>query len=629
MYKGARRVVVSFAAGARHCRPLFPHRCDRERLQKLPVKAMGKPDCDQECGDPIEAGTANVFVEVVDYQTAGPNKLAFIRYYNSLLGDTTMLGQNWRSNYDRKLLFFGSVTVAERADGRNLQFALNGNSWVGDTDVELQLTQSGSDWILTDSDDTVETYTPASGSGVHLASIRMRNGYTQTLQYDQNNLLTSVTDSYGRSLQFTSTNGLLSTVATPDASLLSFGYMSMLAQVGYSTTPETNVTYLYESPIRSTLLTGILDENGTRVASCSYDSGGRAISSQRGSGADSTTVAYDDTAGTATVTNSLGQQTTFQFATLQQVPKATGFARGDGAGRSIAYDANGYKASRTDWNGNQTTYANDAHGQSTTIAEAAGAPQQRVTTITYHPSFHLPTHSVSPGLTIDFSYDATGNLLSRTETDTTTNTVPYSTNGQTRAWTYTWANSLLASVTDPRSNTTQFGWDSTGALISMTNALGQVTQVTQHTADGYPQTVVDPNGVVTNLVYDGRHRLVSRTINTSTGPLTTTYTYDPAGNLIQTILPDGSALANTYDGAHRLVATADLFGQQVHYTLDALGDQTQMNVLSSASAVARQHSANFDTLGRMLRDIGGAGQTTTYAYDSNGNPTGITDPLGG
>jgi YD repeat-containing protein len=84
-----------------------------------------------------------------------------------------------------------------------------------------------------------------------------------------------------------------------------------------------------------------------------------------------------------------------------------------------------------------------------------------------------------------FGYETgTGNLLTRTETDTTTNTVPYSTNGTTRTWTNAWANFLLASVTGPRTDltqTTQFGYDGGGALTSITDALGHVTSITAHT----------------------------------------------------------------------------------------------------------------------------------------------------
>jgi YD repeat-containing protein len=76
------------------------------------------------------------------------------------------------------------------------------------------------------------------------------------------------------------------------------------------------------------------------------------------------------------------------------------------------------------------------------------------------------------------------------------------------------------------------------------------------------------------------------------------------------------------------VATADLFGQQIQYALDTLADHTQTSVLTSASTVVGQRSATFDALGRILQSIGGVGQTTTFAYDANGNRTSVSDPLG-
>ena len=41
----------------------------------------------------------------------------------------------------------------------------------------------------------------------------------------------------------------------------------------------------------------------------------------------------------------------------------------------------------------------------------------------------------------------------------------------------------------------------------------------------------------------------------------------------------------------------------------------------------RQHTATFDALGRMLTDVGGQSQTTSFTYDNNGNVISITDPL--
>jgi RHS repeat-associated protein len=602
------------------------------------------------CGDPIDVGSGNVYETVSDYRTAGSNQLSFTRYYNSLAGSATFviaLGNNWRSTYDRYLNITSSGGVptavsAERANGQVLTFTENGGNWISDSDVDLQLTQTGaSTWTLTDHDDTIETYNVnPSGEGV-VTSIQARNGYTQTLQYNSSNQLTSVTDSYNRTLSFAYSGGLLSTVTTPDGLVLTYTYTAagggnQLTSVSYSTSPVTSQTYLYENTGLPFGLTGITDEDGTRFATWTYDALGRGLTSQHAGGAGLTTVSYDDTTGNRTVTNALGEQLLYKFTALQNVPKVSEIDRQAtsttaAATETFTYDSNGYTASQIDWNGNLTTYVNNAHGQPTSITEASGTPQARVTTIAYDPTFvHLPDQISTPGLTANFTYDPSGNVLTKTLTDTTNTTAPYSTNGQNRTWTWTWSNFLPASSLAPRtgvSELTQFTYDSSGALIATTNALGQVTKITQRTPGGLPRTIVDPNGVTTNLTYDARLRLLTSTLTTSAGPLTTSYAYDAAGNLLKVTQPDGSAFTNTYDAAHRLIGTADLFTNGIAYTLDANGDRINTAVSNPGGTVTRRHSATFDALGRLLNDIGGVGQTTAYGYDGNGNALTITDPL--
>jgi len=104
-------------------------------------------------------------------------------------------------------------------------------------------------------------------------------------------------------------------------------------------------------------------------------------------------------------------------------------------------------------------------------------------------------------------------------------------------------------------------------------------------------------------------------LTTSAGVLTTTYAYDAAGNLLSVTLPDGSALSNTYDPAHRLTAVADLFNQTTAFTFDSLGNRTGTSVLDVNGNQQLQHAAKFDALGRLTQDIGGAGQTTGFAYE--------------
>ena len=517
-----------------------------------PAKTLGSP-CDGPggCGggDPITLGTGNVFEQALDYSTVGQNPLAFTRYYNSMASTSypntfaTTLGTNWRSTFDRYLnIASGSSVLAERADGQVLSFTLNGSTWTPDSDVDVTLTNAGTVWTLTDHNDTVEKYT-ASGTKATLQSITLRNGYEQTLNYSSGQLA-SVTDSYNRELVFGYSGGLLQTLSTPDGLTLTYGFTSaggsnVLSTVSYSTTPVTNITYQYQNAAFPFALTGLIDENGQPFSNWAYDTNGRGVTSQHGGalGADLTTVIYNPD-GTTTATNAFGVADTYTFTTLQGVPKVMQIQRAAttttaAATRTFQYDPNGYVNYATDWNTNLTTYVNDSHGDPLTIIEAVNSPAvTRTTTIVYDdPVFvHLPKTITTAGLTTGFTYDGNGNPLTQTDTDTTTNTVPYSTGGQTRVTQYMWTTTgQEKSVQLPRTDVvalTQFGYDGTGALISITDALAHETQITAHTGGGLPLTVVDPNNVTTKLTYDQRLNLNTSTLFTTAGKLTTVWTHD-------------------------------------------------------------------------------------------------------
>jgi RHS repeat-associated protein len=598
------------------------------------------------CGDPIDPGTGNVSEAVTDYTTTGPNPLAFTRYYNSMgyLANSatyaTSLGPNWRTIYDRYLNMSGGTSgYAERPDGQVINFTQSGGTWTTDSDVDYTLTNSGSTYTLTTPDDTVETYTVTSGKGI-LSSIKLRDGYTQTLTYTSGQL-TSVSDSYSRSFSLTYSSGLLTNVTTPDSSTgITYGYTSgMLTTVTYPTSPSTTLTYLYENSSFPKMLTGITDENSHRYATWAYDTNGRATSSKLGDtlGANLITVAYNSD-GTVTVTNAGGVADAYTFSPLQGVPKVTGISRAAtsntaAATESFTYDSNGYLATATDWNGNETQYTNNSHGLPTEIKKAYGSTVEQDTAIAYDTTWvRLPYTITTTGLTTTFAYDTSGNVHTRTETDTTTNSTPYSTNGTTRTWTWTYSSTgQPESVTGPRTDVTQeTQWGYTGGVLtSITDALTHVTTINTYTAGGLPTKITDPNGVVTTYTYDGRQRLLSKTVDTSGGNYTTGYTYDSAGNLTRITIPDTTHSDYTYDNAHRLTKITNANGEYISYTLNAFGNRTETDTYNATSTLKRKQTATFDNLGRMLTDVAykdtSTPLTTTYAYDKNGNATSIQD----
>lgn len=634
------------------------------QLQTALAKALGCPGNipgGRSCsvGDPINAATGNVYEPVIDYVSGGQNRFTFGRYYNSRSVTDNMatfansLGTNWRSTYDRFLNVTVTSVVAERQDGQVLTFMPNGSGgFTSDTDVDVTLTQSGSTYTLKDHGDNVETYTVFGTGQPLLTSIVARNGYKQTLSYNGSNQLTTVTDSYGRTLTLTYSGGLLNTVTTPGGLVLTYGYNSagtQLTSVSYNTSPATSQTYLYENSSFPFALTGVTDELGHRVNTWSYDTFGRGTLSKRfkdsTNAIEATTVAYNNDSS-VTVTNPLGQNETYKFTALQNVPKLTEIDRAANgtvaaASRTFGYDSNGYQNCSTRWmvspqicsavtNGDATQVTNNSHGQPTSITEAYGSSVARTTGITYDPTFvHLPSVITEPTRTTSIAYDGSGNVHTSTAADSLPTAYP------SRTWTYTYnGTGEPLTAQDPRGNTTTMTYSS-GNLSTVTDALGHVSNFTSYDADGRLKSMTDPNGLVTNLGYDLRGQLTSRAEGSSgTGFETTVLTRDKTEAVTQVQNPDSSVLTFGRDYAHRLTSITDSVngvgnpGNQIQYTLDNAGNRTAVNVYDATSTLNRSHTYTFDALSRMRTDVDAYSNTTTYGYDNNGNRISVADPLG-
>jgi RHS repeat-associated protein len=391
---------------------------------------------------------------------------------------------------------------------------------------------------------------------------------------------------------------------------------------------NTTHTYLYENTAFPNAMTGLIDESAQRFSSWSYDTQGRAVNTVESGGAGNTSLVYNAD-GSVTVTDPLGAVRTFTFGRYGDRNLVTGISGSQcptcSEGLATTYDLGGFVSSRTDYNGNVTHYVyDDTRGLETSRTEAYGTPAARTITTQWHATYRLPTLITEPGRTTSFTYDASGNQLTKTVTDTATTL--------SRTWTYTYNSyGQVLTVDGPRtdvSDLTTFTYYTcnTGAqcgqLHTATDAAGNQTTYLTYNADGQPLTLSDPNGVITTLTYDARQRLTSRSVGTEL----TSFSYYPTGLLQQVTLPDNSYLQYTYDAAHRLTQIADSAGNSLHYTLDAAGNRTAENLYDPTNTLAQTRSRVFDTLGHLSQEIGAATQTTHYSYDNNGNVLSITDP---
>jgi RHS repeat-associated protein len=639
-----------------------------------PPKNLGEPDA-KNCGaltkKPIHIATGNKFKVETDYVAVGAGGLEFKRFYNHggvpesqsvWFGANwfTHIGKYWRHTYDRSILHVvsGALTTASayRADGKVLAFNLYNGAFAAQKDVDDRLEKlMDGGWKFTTSADDVELY-DAEG---RLLSITTRAGLAQTLAYSDGStpaaiaprpgLLIGVTDSFGHGLGFRY-NAAAQLVAMTDPAGGAFAYAhdpaGNLVSVTY---PDTKVrSYVYDEPgntsgtSQPSALTGIIDENNARFSTYKYDSAGRATFSGLANGADTTTLSY--TSGTSTlVTDALGQTRTYQFSTshgVQRVSSISSVCRDCGLPASRTFDANGNVASRTDFNGNVTSYSYDtARNLETSRIEASGSPRARTFATTWHPNFRIPTSTTEPNRTTTFTHDSRGNVLTRTVTDTS------ATPNASRTWSFTYDDFGRVLTEDgPRTDvsdvTTYTYYNCTtgarcGQVNTITNAAGHVTTYDAYNAHGQPTQITDANGFVTTVAYDARQRLADRCAGSflpaCSGGELTHIDYWPTGLLRKAVQADGSYTEFSYDDAHRLIAIRDGANNRITYTLDAMGNRTAENTFDPNNVLKRTHARVFNSLNQLWKEVSAAGTanvTTVLGYDNNGNQTTMNAPLG-
>lgn len=638
------------------------------------------PECIASVGNPIDLASGVKRETVTDFMSAGPRPFGLIRHYSSAAGfdSGSRMGSGWATNFDRRLEFCCSGTNQIRIwrpDGTRVTFiwrsaqnawvpsyfrASFGGYWRGRDDVTATLEEVSGNYVFTDENDVVETY----DSNGNILTVEDRSGYTITYSYDTNGLNDEVSDSFGRTIQFSYNNaGQIAGVTDPQGRTYSYNYEAayaapsgldpngyfdergLLVEVIYPDDTPANpndnptVEYHYTDPDHRFGLTGITDERGILYASWGYDSEQRAIFSEHAGGNNRYDIAYDYANDEAVVTNPHGRDTTYSFTNFYELRRVSGIEGEATANCALSnatyqYNSDGFLNRTVDAEGSITLMTLNTIGLPTQIDDADGLTEERQTGVTWHSSFRLPTQITEPGLTTNISYNSSGLPISVTETDTTSHSTPYSTNGQSRVTTITYAAyDLIDTIDGPLSgtgDTVDFDYSASGYLTEITNEVGHVTQITTHTAMGYPTTIIDPNGITTTIEYDARDRITAITVNPGANQARTEFSYDGRGNVTQVIAANGVTLDYTYDNASRLTAIENSAGERIELTLDDMGAATSFVIRDGSNVIQYQHAQTFDEIGRLLSQIGSSQtQTTQFGYNRVDNLTEIVDPMSG
>lgn len=393
-------------------------------------------------------------------------------------------------------------------------------------------------------------------------------------------------------------------------------------------------------------LTGLIDEKGVRYASWTYDCTARATSSQHAGGVEKVLISYGAISSptTNTVTHITGtasnSQTTVRNYSYYQLGGTSRIYQIDqpcvecGDTKQIGYggDSNGIYTygvplRRKYWNDYTTCYAYDfsrnletarVEGTSAVTtdncisimsAASLAAPLRKIST-RWHTQYRLPVAIAEPKKQTTLVYDDRGNLLAKTEQASMDDTGVQGFNatliGMSRTWSYTYnAVGQTLTATDPLGNVTSYAYDNQGNLTTITDALGKVTTLSMYDANGRAGRIVDANGMTTDLTYNLRGWLTSKTVTAAGIHEVTNYDYDSIGQMIKMTLPDGSSINYNYDDAHRLTDMMDSAGNSIHYTLDLRGNRIKEEVRASGGYLARQSTRIFDSLNRVIQVTGG------------------------
>ncbi len=450
-------------------------------------------------------------------------------------------------------------------------------------------------------------------------------GAAVSFQYDSNGRLTSITD------------GIRTITYGHDP----FGNLTSVSGNG------VNATYGYTNHRMTSI------DEGQGVYSNTYDTKGRVTGQTHGSGQIDFEylIPYRKTKVTTTIAGGangpLTQVRTVEFDALGQVIKST-----DTLDNVTNYTRDSYarvkREERWEKTGvtlvlkSATDYTYDAKGNMLSKTEAQGTAVEKNTTYTYDPVYSLVTTEtvssvVNPTLVsvVTNSYDDTnGNLLFREESGYLGDGTAYS---YMTAYTYD-ANGKLTGIDGPRPGDADkivYAYDlTTGFLLSMTQPIIGTTTYADHDSLGNPRTVIDPNGNSIIYTYDETGRVLTVKAPGDTNPAQ--YFYVSGGcsscggggaNKIDHItLPEGNTITYTYDSMGNIASIKDSLNNSINYSYDSEGNKLTEQIKDPGGALQKTLSYQYDALNRLTKIVNPDNSFTQYTYDALGNRQTAKDP---
>ena len=558
---------------------------------------------------PVYANTGRLQKTFTDLTIPGSGPaLTIIRTYNSQDWASSLLGYGWTFNFGRRLII-GRNNDGEKLIGVLLETGEK-NFYKEHPDGTLErLTDYGATYDLIKNGDNTYTIVNLDGTRYELredgkiAKIVDRNQNELVFTYNTVGCLSRITNASGNYVDFQlGPNGKIASISDNLGRTITYAYDENGNLIS-ATDPMGNTSqYVYNS---NNLLAQIIDATGNTVESAGYDNNEPPrVSTFTEKGETYTIAYYSDRTEKG---DSAGNTWTYYFNDVGVITKVF-----DPLGNVKEQLPNKITATSLDWeddlNANRTTYTYDADGNMASRTDPLG----NTTTYTYVTGTNWVETETDPlGHVTLYEYDAYGNQTKviRDYGGPLENETSYTYDG--------WGNQT--SVTDPLGNTTTYEYDAAGNLIKVTDPLGNVTTYT-YDDRGNRLAETDALGNTTTYAYDLLDRLVSVTDVLGN---TTAYAYDANGNRTSETDANGNTRTFSYDVYNRLIQETDPLGNTTSYSYDSRDNCTSMT-----DANGNTTSYAYDILDHITRQTNALGGQTNYTYDAAGNILTITDPNG-
>lgn len=226
------------------------------------------------------------------------------------------------------------------------------------------------------------------------------------------------------------------------------------------------------------------------------------------------------------------------------------------------------------------------------------------------------------------------------------NLVSSITDSTSRSWGYTYrsANGFdeLIQYTDPNSKSTQYSYDTSGRVTQITDPLGNETKFaydssSRVTSITYVTDNVHGTGPTTNYTYNtgagscgtppSGETYFGNTVSENADGYSTTYCYDPEGQVIETIDPNSHAQQVTFTSDQQAASGTDPLSNVTTLTHDSNSNLTATTLPAGGSGqTAPSTTADFSTSGQTFLPSSStdfAGNCSAYFYDSAGNLTDV------